>query len=115
MLTFHDGTDKEYSEQILDILKTYKIPATFFPALPQAEQYPEIINREYTDGHLLGNDVHLLGNTEERSKQELSDIRQSLQKISGHSALLIRAPYDMETAIPFTENEIKTLYAMGNI
>jgi peptidoglycan/xylan/chitin deacetylase (PgdA/CDA1 family) len=54
LLTFDDGPSKEYTNKLLDLLKTYNIQATFFVIARQAEKQPEIIKRIVRDGHTLG-------------------------------------------------------------
>ncbi|SCY38692.1 polysaccharide deacetylase family protein [Alkaliphilus peptidifermentans] len=54
-LTFDDGPTPNITTQILDILMTEKIEATFFIIGKNAKQYPDIIKRINKEGHLLGN------------------------------------------------------------
>jgi peptidoglycan/xylan/chitin deacetylase (PgdA/CDA1 family) len=58
--TFDDGPNPEYTPQLLDLLEANDIKATFFVVGSKAEQYPEIIERIYKEGHLIGlhNYVH---------------------------------------------------------
>ena len=53
-LTFDDGPTPAQTTPILDILKTEGIKATFFSIGSSAERYPEMIKREYTEGHGIG-------------------------------------------------------------
>lgn len=52
-LTFDDGPSKTVSTQILDILKEQNIKATFFLLGSRVELYPDIVKREYDEGHFL--------------------------------------------------------------
>ncbi len=54
-LTFDDGPQKPYTEQILDILAKYSIKATFFLTGEKVEQNPDIVRRIISDGHEVGN------------------------------------------------------------
>lgn len=54
-LTFDDGPDPISTVQLLDILRTYRIPAVFFCNGAAAEKYPELIGLIRQDGHLTGN------------------------------------------------------------
>ncbi len=58
--TFDDGPNPKYTPQLLDLLKKYKIKATFFVLGSKVEQYPHLIHRIHQEGHLLGvhNYVH---------------------------------------------------------
>lgn len=54
-LTFDDGPSAEVTSSILDTLKKYNVPATFFVVGKNAEQYPELIKRMDAEGHSIGN------------------------------------------------------------
>jgi peptidoglycan/xylan/chitin deacetylase (PgdA/CDA1 family) len=54
-LTFDDGPHPVLTRQILELLKEYKIRATFFLSGPEIEKYPEIAGEIYNEGHCLGN------------------------------------------------------------
>ncbi len=54
-LTFDDGPSNTITPQILDILKEYDIKATFFVLGTNVENYPELIQREYNEGHYIAN------------------------------------------------------------
>ncbi|MCQ6279381.1 polysaccharide deacetylase family protein [Bacillus sp. EB600] len=58
--TFDDGPNPIYTPQLLDLLKSYHIKATFFVLGSKAEKYPELIARIHEEGHLIGmhNYVH---------------------------------------------------------
>lgn len=50
-LTFDDGPDQTYTPQILDILKKYRIKATFFVVGTQIQKYPATFRRIIQEGH----------------------------------------------------------------
>lgn len=54
-LTFDDGPSSVVTPQILDILKSYKIKATFFVLGLEAERNPELLKRIYNEGHKIAN------------------------------------------------------------
>lgn len=54
-LTFDDGPSKSVTPLILDLLKQENIKATFFVLGSRAEKFPELIKREYEDGHYIAN------------------------------------------------------------
>lgn len=54
-LTFDDGPSKNITPQILDILKQESVPATFFVLGSRAELNPDILKREYDEGHYIAN------------------------------------------------------------
>lgn len=54
-LTFDDGPSKAVTPLILDVLKQEQIKATFFTLGSRVELYPEIVKREYSEGHYIAN------------------------------------------------------------
>ncbi len=54
-LTFDDGPSKNITPQILDILKQENIPATFFVLGSRVELNPDLVKREYAEGHYIAN------------------------------------------------------------
>jgi peptidoglycan-N-acetylglucosamine deacetylase len=53
-LTFDDGPDPVYTPRLLDLLKKYRVKATFFVVGTKAKKYPDIIKRMYQEGHEIG-------------------------------------------------------------
>lgn len=56
-LTFDDGPSKN-TNAILDILKQDGIKATFFLIGKNASEHPDLVTREYNEGHVLGNHTY---------------------------------------------------------
>ena len=54
-LTFDDGPTKEITPQILDILKEEQVPATFFVLGSRVELNPDLVKREFEEGHYIAN------------------------------------------------------------
>ena len=54
-LTFDEGYEKGYTNDILDTLKELNIPAAFFVVKPYIDKEPEIIKRMADEGHLVCN------------------------------------------------------------
>jgi len=54
-LTFDDGPSKTITSQLLDVLKENKIKATFFVLGNRVDLYPDIVKREYDEGHYVAN------------------------------------------------------------
>lgn len=57
-LTFDDGPIPGLTEWVLDVLKQYKVKATFFCVGNNIEKYPEIFNRIINEGHLVANHTY---------------------------------------------------------
>ena len=54
-LTFDDGPSKTVTIPILDLLKQENIKATFFVLGSRVELNPDIVKREYEEGHYIAN------------------------------------------------------------
>lgn len=54
-LTFDDGPNEPYTSQILDILASHGVKATFFVIGRNVELYPDTARRILAEGHTLGN------------------------------------------------------------
>lgn len=54
-LTFDDGPSKNITPQVLDILKQENVPATFFVLGSRVELNPDLLKREYEEGHYIAN------------------------------------------------------------
>jgi len=54
-LTFDDGPSKTVTPLILDLLKQEQIKATFFVLGSRIEFYPDLVKREYKEGHFIAN------------------------------------------------------------
>lgn len=53
MLTFDDGPHPTYTAQLLDLLKEFQVPATFFVVANNAKQNPDLIRRMEREGHTI--------------------------------------------------------------
>jgi peptidoglycan/xylan/chitin deacetylase (PgdA/CDA1 family) len=54
-LTFDDGPSAKYTPKLLDILKKYKVPATFFVLGQNVKSQKILTRRIHQEGHLLAN------------------------------------------------------------
>ncbi|MDP4132528.1 MAG: polysaccharide deacetylase family protein [Bacillota bacterium] len=54
MLSFDDGPDPRYTDDLLDILKKNNVKAAFFVVAQKAAENPDIIRRMIDEGHLVG-------------------------------------------------------------
>ncbi len=57
-LTFDDGPHPRYTPEILEILDTYGIKATFFVVGENAEHYPDTLEEVIRRGHEVGNHTY---------------------------------------------------------
>ncbi len=54
-LTFDDGPSKAITPGVLDVLKKENVPATFFVLGKCVKQHPELVRREFDEGHFIAN------------------------------------------------------------
>ncbi|MBC8014829.1 MAG: polysaccharide deacetylase family protein [Sporomusaceae bacterium] len=96
-LTFDDGPYSPYTEQVLDILKEYHVPATFFVVGQNVEKYPEIVRRIAAEGHQLGNHtyhhVDLLKIDRKTIVEEIDRTSQVIAAITGSVPHVVRPPH----------------------
>ena len=111
-LTFDDGPDPTYTPQILDVLKKYNAPATFFVIGSNAEKYPEIVQRELAEGHMIGNHTFSHPNIAEvsdsRLRLEIVVTERLFETITGRISYLFRSPY-AEDSEPNNQIEVKPI------
>jgi peptidoglycan/xylan/chitin deacetylase (PgdA/CDA1 family) len=76
VLTFDDGPLHPYTDEVLNILAAECIHATFFIVGQMAKAHPELVRREYAEGHTIG--THTMNHpprfralSAERQRQEI--------------------------------------------
>ncbi|MBV9062214.1 MAG: polysaccharide deacetylase family protein, partial [Alphaproteobacteria bacterium] len=108
-LTFDDGPDPEWTPQILDILRSEHVPATFFIIGSNAEAYPELVQQIVADGNEVGNHTFTHPNLSETPNGvvavELNATQRLFQALTGRSMRLFRPPY-LGDAEPTDEDQI---------
>ena len=57
-LTYDDGPNPPYTDQLLDILAKHNVKATFFMIGNRIERHPETVNRAIAEGHQIGNHTY---------------------------------------------------------
>jgi cellulose synthase/poly-beta-1,6-N-acetylglucosamine synthase-like glycosyltransferase/peptidoglycan/xylan/chitin deacetylase (PgdA/CDA1 family)/spore germination protein YaaH len=111
-LSFDDGPDKEFTPQILDILKEKKAPATFFVIGSAANDDLGLIRREYDEGHEIGNHTYTHPRWNDTSRTqidvELNVTERLLNSTLGVKTLLFRPPYGIDHQ-PETADEVAQL------
>jgi cellulose synthase/poly-beta-1,6-N-acetylglucosamine synthase-like glycosyltransferase/peptidoglycan/xylan/chitin deacetylase (PgdA/CDA1 family)/spore germination protein YaaH len=99
-LSFDDGPDPDWTPRILDILKKFHAPATFFMIGEVAESNVGIMQRAYREGHEIGNhtfthpDISEISNTQVDLQLNLTE-RLFASKL-GVQPLYFRPPYSID-------------------
>jgi len=98
-LTFDDGPSPEFTPAILDILKEYNVPATFFMVGAHVEKYPEIAQRIVDEGHEVGNHTYNHRNIPTLSTvdlhKELLESTAAITAVTGAYPTYVRPPRGM--------------------
>ncbi len=94
-LTFDDGPGP-YTAQLLDILKSYGVKATFF-VTSQAPKYLDLIGRAYREGHSIGvhtsiHDYNVIYSSEEAYFDDFFDMEEVIYQQTGSYTRLFRFP-----------------------
>ena len=113
-ITFDDGPDANYTPKILDILKKYNVPATFFVIGSNANSNQGILKRIVDDGNEIGNHTYTHPNISAISAQqfniELDATERLFEGVLGRKSLLFRPPYS-EDVEPNTPDQVQPLIA----
>jgi len=92
-LTFDDGPS-EHTARLLDVLKKYKVKATFFVT---GRGEDEMIKREFDEGHSIGlhtfsHDYAYIYQNLEAFFGDLYAVQDRVKKVTGHTSTLMRFP-----------------------
>ncbi len=96
-LTFDDGPHPRYTVKLLDGLKERGVKATFFVTGANVAKYPDIVERMYEEGHLIGNHtfhhVQLTAANGEQFREEIVSTNEAIREVTGEDTEYIRPPY----------------------
>lgn len=97
-LTFDDGPHPDYTPKVLDILAECEVEATFFCIGENVEAHPEIVERMFAEGHLVGNHSYthqnkfpLLG--VEKMAEEIRKTDELISSLTGAPVHFFRPPF----------------------
>ena len=111
-LTFDEGYEAGYTEQILDILKENDVKATFFLTAHYVNTQEELVKRMIDEGHIIGN--HTVNHksmpslSEEEIRKEVLDLHQVMNEKFGYEMKYIRPPKG-----EFSERTLKITNSLG--
>lgn len=94
--TFDAGYENGYTAPILDVLKKYNAPATFFLTGQYLEDNSDLIKRMVKEGHIIGNHTYyhpdLTKVSPERYKEELELFEEKYFEITNRKLMKIMRP-----------------------
>ncbi|MDX3798891.1 bifunctional polysaccharide deacetylase/glycosyltransferase family 2 protein [Streptomyces sp. AK04-3B] len=100
-LTFDDGPNPTWTPQVLDILREYDVPGTFFLVGSMVSRYPAIVRDMVKQGNEVGvhtfTHVDLSYQSDARVQREMTQTQLALAGAAGITTTLFRAPYSSET------------------
>ena len=96
-LTFDDGPDDEITPQVLDVLREYRVTATFFFKGNQLDNYAGVVKQAYTAGNLIASHAY---SHQELDKMNQTDIDKEIaasdrvfKRVIGVVPAMIRPPF----------------------
>ena len=114
VLSFDDGPDGRWTPKILDILKEKKVPGIFFVIGDQANRAPDLLKREYNEGHEIGNHTWTHPQFDEISrtqlKWELNLTQRLIESTLGVKSLFFRPPYGIDHQPEYAEEVAQLPY-----
>src|SRR5882762_934319 len=110
-ISFDDGPDPQWTPKILDILKEKKAPAIFFVIGDEANKSPDILKREYAEGHEIGNHTFTHPRFDEIShtqiRWELNLTQRLIGSTLGVKTILFRPPYGIDHQPEYAEEVVQ--------
>ncbi|MEI5908563.1 delta-lactam-biosynthetic de-N-acetylase [Bacillus spongiae] len=95
-LTFDNGYENGYTDQILDVLKKENVPATFFVTGHYLETAPELVKRMVKEGHIVGNHSWYHSDfssiSDDKIRKELRMVKEKTAKLTGQKNMIYLRP-----------------------
>jgi peptidoglycan-N-acetylglucosamine deacetylase len=111
-LTFDDGPYPLYTPLLLDILKRYKVKATFFLVGIHVREYPALARQIVADGHEIANHTHRHRREKDMTQAQLTEeilgCENALVQVTGQRPRLFRPAGGF-----LTESGIHTVQNLG--
>ncbi len=103
-ISFDAAWGNDDTETLINILKEYNVPATFFVVGAWVDKYPESVKQLSEAGHRIENHSnthpHMPQLSKEQMKNEINSCNSKIQSITGRCPTLIRVPYgDYDNAV----------------
>jgi len=96
-VTFDDGPNEPHTSQILDILKSFDVKATFFVLGKNAEAFPDTLKRIIAEGHEIGNHTYdhevLVLKSASQISDQIARTNGIIARIAGVRPRLFRSPH----------------------
>jgi peptidoglycan-N-acetylglucosamine deacetylase len=114
-LSFDDGPDPQWTPRILNILKQKNVPGVFFVIGEEANRRPDLLQREYAEGHEIGNHTFTHPKWDDISRTEirwqLNLTQRLIESTLGVKSILFRPPYGIDHQPEYSEEVAQLPYA----
>lgn len=111
-LTFDAAWGNEDTEQLIDILESYGVTATFFLVGEWVDKYPESVKALYDAGMELGNHSddhpHMAKLSDDQIIRQITSCNEKIEAITGEPVTLFRCPYG-----EYDDDVIRTVRELG--
>ena len=96
-LTYDDGPNPPYTDELLSVLRDEHVHATFFVVGRAVAAYPEVVRREVSEGNAIGNHTwshgHLLLYGSDSLRRTLERTDRAIYAATGVHTRLMRPPF----------------------
>lgn len=111
-LTFDAAWGNEDTEELIEILDSYGVKATFFLVGSWVDKYPESVKQLYDAGMEIGNHSddhpHMAKLSDSEIAQQVTDCNAKIEAITGEAVTLFRCPYG-----EYDDDVISTIKSLG--
>ncbi len=111
-ISFDAAWGNEDTQQLIDILEQYKVPATFFVVGEWVDKYPESVKALHDAGHEVMNHSNTHAHYPQLSANEvvadLNTCNDKIEKVTGTRPTLVRLPYG-----DYDDNSINAVRSIG--
>src|SRR5258706_4676095 len=112
--SWEEGPNRRWTPKILDVLKEKKVPGIFFVIGDQANRAPDLLKREYNEGHEIGNHTWTHPAFDDiarhQVKWELTLTQRLIESTLGVKSLLFRPPFGIDHQPEYAEEVAQLPY-----
>lgn len=95
-MTFDNGYENGYTDEILDVLRKEEVPATFFVTGHYLRDQPDLVKRMVKEGHLVGNHSwshpDMTAISDDKIRTELRKVKEEYARLTGDKTMQYLRP-----------------------
>jgi peptidoglycan-N-acetylglucosamine deacetylase len=119
-LTYDDGPNPTYTNQLIDLLNQLEAKATFFAIGKNIETHPETVKKIIDSGHEIGNHSYshqkLIWKTPAFVRSEIDKTDELLRQLGVNQEILFRAPFGYKRfTLPYILKQMHKKNIMWNV